>query len=58
MQSGVLIMFGFVNSNKEERKLGGDIHQRKQKIQKIFWSITGIVMLILLNVLFYYLTKV
>lgn len=51
-------MFGFVNSNKEERKLGGEIYQKKQRTHKIVWTIIGAVVFILLNIVFYMLTKV
>lgn len=51
-------MFGFVNSNKEQRKLGGEIYQQKQKTHKIAWTIIGIIVFILVNILFFFLTKV
>jgi len=50
-------MFGFVNSNKEERKLGGEIYQQKRKTERIVWGIVGAVVFIILNVIFYFLTK-
>jgi hypothetical protein len=51
-------MFGFVNSNKEERKLGGEIFEKKQKTQRVIWSVVGVLVFVLLNVIFYLLTRI
>jgi hypothetical protein len=51
-------MFGFVNSNKENRKLGGEIYQEKQRAQKIVWGIVGIIVFVIFNIFLYFLTKV
>jgi hypothetical protein len=50
-------MFGFVNSSKEQRKLGGEIFQQRQKTQKIIWGITGAVGFLIFNLLLYFISK-
>lgn len=51
-------MFGFVNSEKEKRTLGGEVHQERVKRRKIFLAILGVVAFIIINIVFYFLTKV
>ena len=51
-------MFGFVNSKKEKRTIGGEIFQEQQKRKKITFIILGIVAFALFNLLMYFITKV
>jgi predicted nucleic acid-binding Zn ribbon protein len=49
-------MLGFIKL-KENRKLGGEIFHERQRVKKIYFSILGVIMFVLLNVILYYLTK-
>jgi len=49
-------MLGFINI-KEKRKLGADVFHERQRIKRIYFSVLGIIMFVLLNVILYYLTK-
>jgi hypothetical protein len=51
-------MFGFVNSEKECRGIGGEAFRAKQKRNKIIYSILGLLGLIFLNLIFYMMTRV
>ena len=51
-------MFGFVNSHKKGRKLGGEIFQESQRRKRISFIIAGIIAFIILNLILYYLTTV
>ncbi|MBZ0199739.1 MAG: hypothetical protein K8H86_07725 [Ignavibacteriaceae bacterium] len=51
-------MFGFVNSEKEKRTLGGEIHQERVKRRKIYLTILGVLGLIIVNIIFYLMTRV
>ncbi len=50
-------MLGFINMGKK-RSLGGEVFRERQRVKKIYFSILGIIMFILLNLLLYYLTKI
>lgn len=51
-------MFGFVNSKKEKRTLGGEIFQEQQRKKKILFIVLGVFAFVIFNVLMYMLTKV
>ena len=51
-------MFGFVNSKKEKRTMGGEIFQEQQKKKKIMFIVFGAIAFVLFNLLMYMLTKV
>jgi len=51
-------MFGFVNSRKETRGLGGEVFRAKQKKYKIILGALGILGFSLLNLILYLLTRV
>lgn len=50
-------MFGFVKADRETRPLGGEIYQQKKKNQTIAFSVLGAIAFILINVVFYLLSK-
>ena len=51
-------MFGFVNSRKETRGLGGEVFRAKQKKYKIFLGVLGFIGFALLNLVLYWMTRV
>ncbi len=51
-------MFGFVNSEKEKRILGGEVHQERVKRRKMFFAFLGVLAFLIINIIFYFLTKV
>lgn len=50
-------MFGFVNSNREKRKIGNEIYQDMLRRRIIGYSVLGVVAFVILNLILYYLTK-
>ncbi len=51
-------MFGFVNSKKESRGLGGEVFKAREKKRKILFGILGLIGFALLNLVLYMLTRV
>ncbi|HSP88016.1 MAG TPA: hypothetical protein VLN45_07770 [Ignavibacteriaceae bacterium] len=51
-------MFGFVNSRRETRGLGGEVFRAKQKKYKIFIGVLGFIGFAILNLILYMMTKV
>jgi len=54
----MIIMFGFVKSGKDIRRLGGEIFQEKKRNMNIAFWLLGIVTFLILNFILYSLTKV
>jgi hypothetical protein len=51
-------MFGFVNSQKETRGIGGEVFRTKQRKKKILMGILGLIGFSFLNLVLYMMTKV
>jgi hypothetical protein len=51
-------MFGLINTKEERYGPGGEIHKDRIRKQKIAFGILGVIALIILNIILYFMTKV
>jgi predicted nucleic acid-binding Zn ribbon protein len=50
-------MFGLVNNKKDYPELGGEIHQDKKRRERNILIIFGVVAVILVNLILYFMTQ-